>query len=172
MSNFFLPISTIAFSCFFLIFSLSLPKATEGIGPGGWPTVILTLMLVLGVVLFIRVYKEEKKKKALAAEFPQPCGAEQVKGEASTELAHPYRHWLVAGIIFAYLFIIQYVGMMLTTPFFIIAMGKTLGLRGWVKLTIIALLFTTFIIGLFGIVLTLSLPQGVGIFRTFSSLFY
>ena len=172
ISNYVLPIGTMVFSCFFLIFSLALPRANEGIGPGGWPTAVLSLMFILGGALLIRVHKDEKKKSE-AAELPSSCGSDKTeKQDVSTENCRPHRHWVVAGVIFLYFFTMQYLGMMIVTPIFIIVMALVLGMRNWIAILMTALLSTAVFIALFANVLSLSLPRGMGIFRSFSSIFY
>lgn len=54
--NYILSVTAILFALFFLFFSAQLPPAHSpgDIGPGGWPSTILVLMLVLGVVLLVK----------------------------------------------------------------------------------------------------------------------
>lgn len=168
-TNLIFSITTVLFAGFFLIYSWALPRSVENLGPGGWPTMVLLLMFCLAIVLCVKTFREERRKKSLETK-----GAEQQAGEeeADLEQCYPYRHWLVAGIILVYLFITQYIGMLIATPIFIFVTAMVLGMRNWVKLIVISLLCTIFIVGLFAIALSLSLPQGMGIFREFNMLFY
>jgi hypothetical protein len=157
------PVISILFSLFFLILALLLPDSPTGIGPGGWPSVILGLMLTLSVILLYKTImsqKQENNSKEVTAEQEHPVPS------------HSYRHWLVFGLSFLYFFLMQYIGFILATPIYIIVTARILGMQVWLKLIIIALLSSALITYLFAIMLMLPLPRGMGIFRTFSLLFY
>ena len=169
MSNFVLPIATIIFAGYFLFVSMQLPKAQEGIGPGGWPSAILIFMLILGVILLVQVYQQEKgKTKGTASEQKE---TKEMENEDATVVVYPYRHWIVFGIMVVYFFLMQYLGMSIVTPFFILAMGRTLGLRNLGRLALFSII-TTVVTILLSNILIIPLPRGVGMFREFNSMLY
>lgn len=164
MSNpFIFPILSTLFSLFFLIMALLLPKTPQGIGPGGWPSVILGLMLILSLLLLIKTYRSH-----------QQVGADQeVKEEQGEHVtSRSYRHWLVLGISVLYFFLMPYIGFVVATPLYLIAVARLLGMTGWLKIICLSIICSAFFIYLFAITLMLPLPRGLGLFRTLSLLLY
>ena len=161
MANIRLSIMTIVFSCFFLIFSLALPpsRTTEGIGPGGWPTTILVLMLILGILLLIKGIRERNQSTA------------QEKKDSAPEV-HPFRHWVITGITALFILCIPIFGFVITLPLFLVTVALILGMKRKVSAISFSLISSALFIYLFTHVFQVPLPRGTGIFRSFSLLFY
>lgn len=166
-------IATILFSVFFLIFSLQLPiKTGTSFGPGFWPTIILVAMLGLGILGFVIGYRAQKaiqsKTESIANENTVDKDDNFNKKEELKKWLDSYRHWAVMVIIILYFLVMEQVGIAIITPIFIFAMGKTLGAHNNFRLVLISLLFTIFIVFLFNRLLSVPLPVGTGVFRTFN----
>jgi len=94
-----------------------------------------------------------------------------MENEDATVVVYPYRQLIVFGIMVVYFFLMQYLGMSIVTPFFILAMGRTLGLRNLGRLALFSII-TTVVIILLSNILIIPLPRGVGMFREFNSMLY
>lgn len=164
--NVILAVVTVIFSSFFLVFSLALPKAERGVGAGFWPTTVLFIMLFLGIFLLVKelVYNKSLVRKQEKRE---------VKEQQSKESPlHPFRHWLVAGIMVLAFMAVPYFGFIFTIPVFILAMAKVLGRKKWLEVIVMALLLDIFFVGLCSGLLALELPRGIGLFREISYLIF
>lgn len=164
---------TILFSVFFLIFSLQLSFKTDtSFGPGFWPTIILVSMLGLGILGFVIEYRAQK---AIQSETEPTAKENKVNKdydinnkEESKKWLDSNRHWAIMGILILYFLVMEQVGLAIITPFFIFTMAKTLGAQNNYKLVSISLLFTIFVVLLFNRLLSVPLPVGTGVFRTFN----
>lgn len=168
---------TILFSIFFLIFSLQLPPSPNPItlGPGFWPTTILVMMLIMGVALFVRTWLEQAKVKANKVSKEEKSiieQSEEVEEEFSSEIVHKTRYLQIFSILIISLLLMKYLGYIITTILFIIAIAYIIGIKKWINVIITSVIGTAALTYLFAILLNITLPRGIGIFRSFTSLFY
>lgn len=169
-SNFVLSIATIIFSIFFLVYSAQLPAGRPGattLGPAAWPAIVLTIMLIMGIALLIQSYRQRKlsREEVLTEE-------EKLEQEFQAEIAYPRRHWVVLGIIILYLSVMSSAGFIVATLLFIFFGSYVLGLKKWVYASLTSVISTTAIVFLFGKLLAVPFPRGVGLLRELSFLFY
>jgi hypothetical protein len=163
LANLILPVAAILFSVFFFISSLSLPGASSGMGPAGWPRIILSLMFLLGVILLIKELRILKSKKPADGEKGPVSAAEDSK---------PYscRHWLAVGVIILLTLTVKLIGFPLAAMLFIAAMALVLGMRSWKIILCVTVIAGVALSLLFMNVLSLPLPEGAGVFEKLSGL--
>lgn len=133
--------------------ALLLPKTSQSIGPGGWPSVILGLMLILSLLLLIKTYRSHQQVNA-----DQEVEAEQEEHVTSCS----YRHWLVFWISVLYFFLMPYIGFVVATPLYLMAVTRLLGMTGWLKIICLSIICSAFFIYLFAITLMLRFPEEQG----------
>jgi len=133
-------------------------KAIEKIGPEFWPRIVLICLFVLALFVFITdlvkrknetdtdvvVYNDVAKKRLLLGGF----------------------------LIFSYIILMAFAGFAVLTPlfmaFFMVTLGET---RKWF-IALSSVVFTAVVIIIFSGFFYLAIPRGVGIFRSFSLIFY
>ncbi len=132
------------------------------VGPEFWPRGILFLMIVLsGIVLAKQIAGFLKSRKAQTSE----------KSITQTE-SDPYRLFLVIVVSFGYAFCMGILGFLISTILFQLIFLYLLKVKRLVSIVFVTLVNTAMLYLLFIRVLNMLLPAGVGIFRTFSLLFY
>jgi hypothetical protein len=165
-----LSIGTIIFASFFLVMSLQF-EARESvvINPGAWPLFLTSMMLLLGIVLTIRNFRNQNNhttsRKKLVEEENQV-----IQGE--DELIYPRNLIFLMATLTIYITILGYLGFILSTILVIMVVTGLFGMNKWINRVVTSILSTAGFIVLFPILLRLPFPRGEGIFRTFSSLFY
>lgn len=181
-ANLVFSIITIIFSLFFLYHALQLPpsRSPASLGPAFWPTAVLIVMLIMGVLLLIRTLVEMRQSKsaahAVAEENPaaelEELGVnvpEEEEVKPSKEFRH--RQWVMVALLMVYFLIMNHVGFLVSTILFLAASTWLLGLRRIIPLALTSVLSSFVIIYLFSTILSVPLPRGVGVFRTISQLF-
>jgi len=130
------------------------------LGPGFWPKLILICMMVLSVWIAV---------DALLAR-------EKSAGEKSSEVVknagNRIRFFLALIMIIAYFFLMNIIGFIALTPFFLIAFMILLGEKSWFWMIGLSIGMTIIIVLAFTQAMYVPLPRGVGIFHDFSVLFY
>ena len=160
LANLILPVAAILFSVVFFLVSLSLPGVNTGMGPGGWPRIILSLMFLLGIILLIKELRLFRKAQ----------GAEKETVEEEKSTPYSFRHWLAVGVIILLTLTIKQIGFPLAAMLFIAVMALVLGMRSWKIILSVSLIAAVAISILFMKVLFLPLPEGVGVFEKLSNL--
>lgn len=172
-SNIVLGVITILFSVFFLIYTLQIPEARSSsiIGPAGWPTIILTFMLIMGILQIVKSVRETKKvtnkseeDTSLNEELPQVEGKDNEKVSGS--------HWYVLAAIALYILLLPIVGFLVVTPILFLFLAWLFGMRKKIHLISTTLVSYIIFILLFIYALNIPFPRGIGIFRTISFWIY
>lgn len=127
-------------------------------GPGFWPRIVLISLLVLTTFLLIRNITQWRTRR----------------GQEPAEEKDLSVQKLILSLVvaFAYFFIMKFTGFILGTLVF---QGLFLFVQGVRKIKVLIgtpLFLTTILFILFIKIMYLPLPRGMGIFRTFSLLFY
>jgi hypothetical protein len=130
------------------------------LGPGFWPKFILICMMILSFLVAIDAFRAKKKS---AGEKPP----EVAKSEGSR-----IRFLSALVLIIAYFFLLNIVGFIALTPFFLIAFMVLLGEKSWPWMIGLSIGMTVLIVLAFTQAMYVPLPRGVGIFHDFSVLFY
>lgn len=129
-----------------------LEAALQGdvIGPAFFPTILTVLGLVLGVLLFVQGRSREPK-------------------EASDGGASDITALAPAGLLLAYVLVLESLGFPIATAAFLIVAFRYLGHPSWIGATGYAIAITAAVFALFQYVLDLKLPLGMlsNLFRSF-----
>jgi hypothetical protein len=128
------------------------------LGPGFWPKFILISMMILSFLVAIDAFRARKKSTK--------------EKEAVKSAGSRIRFFSALILIIAYFFLMNIVGFIALTPFFLIAFMILLGEKSWSWMIILSVGMTILIILAFTQAMYVPLPRGVGIFHDFSVLFY
>jgi putative tricarboxylic transport membrane protein len=130
------------------------------LGPGFWPKFILICMMILSILIAVDAFRTRKKSA----------------GEKSSEVAKTggsrIRFFSALILIIAYFFLLNIVGFVALTPFFLVAFMILLGEKSWPWMIGLSIGMTVIILLAFTQAMYVPLPRGVGIFHNFSVLFY
>lgn len=130
------------------------------LGPGFWPKFILIAMMILSLLVAVDAFRARKKS------------AGEKQSDAVTSAGSRIRFFSALILIIAYLILINIIGFVALTPFFLIAFMILLGEKSWLWMIILSVGMTILIILAFTQAMYVPLPRGVGIFHDFSVLFY
>jgi len=131
-----------------------LPAATGyKVGDDLWPKIVLVGLLIMLVSSLVFGWK---KQAEVRVREPNASGI---------------RCLVIISMSLVYAYILQYVGFLVLTPFFIGAFACILGLRKILPLAGLSVLLTAFFFFVFRIVLSVPLPLGLWYFKKFSLLF-
>lgn len=171
--NWIIGVITIAFPILFLPYALKFPAArTAGLlGPGFWPTAILSLMFILSVMLLVQTYKnkvEKNKKDEVMADKSEKMEKEFFE----SKIVYPNRYLIIILLLLLYALFINYVGFLIATPLLILSSAWVLGMRRWTHLVLMTVVSSIVVIYVFAIFLEIPLPRGFGVFRNISLWFY
>ncbi|WP_404332607.1 tripartite tricarboxylate transporter TctB family protein [Mesobacillus maritimus] len=163
----YISIVMIAFSLFFLVMSFQIEnRAGDLIAPGSWPAALMIIMLVLSIVLFIKTFSNKRNLVKTANEEAEDLANEE------ENLVYPKKFFFLLGALIGYTLLLEYVGFIIDTVVFIFVLSLIFGIKNWTRGLLTGLLATAGAVVLFPILLNTPFPRGVGIFSTFSLLFY
>ena len=130
-----------------------------------WPRIILSALFLLSFILTFRgicKLKITKTNEALPNESSTDFDADIVWGKM-----------IGVGIVYVgYIFLLPWLGFVLTTPFFIILIMKILGENKSVRIISVALITSTTFVLLFGKIIGIDLPRGISFLKKLSRLIY
>ena len=156
--EFVIPILLIALSIFLFINTSTFQFTTyEKASPRMWPRGILILLVLTSLILVGKLLFERSKE-----------GAERERTEPKIKTGMMVKGILV---LFLYMFLMQYLGYILSTLFFTAAAMLMLGNRNKLQLFVVPTLTTAFIFAVFTHAMYISMPKGVWVFRAFSLMF-
>ena len=157
----------VAFFLFMFIDSLKLHEVRRfgELGSGFWPSLILSLGILLGAVLLIsNLIKYSKERKE---------GQVPLSSETMTD---PRRRKRKIGLsillLFIYILIMPLIGFVLSTLLYVAGFIFVLEERRRLVLALSPVLVTALVILIFSKFITIPFPRGLGIFAAFSRLFY
>lgn len=128
------------------------------LGPSYWPKFLLILLMGLSVGVAIDAFRERKKSE----------GKESILRLDKGRL----KFFIAIVFIALYFILLQIVGFILLTPFFLIAFMYLLGERKKIWMISVSFGITFLIIYVFTKAMYVPLPRGIGIFLDLSHLFY
>lgn len=177
-----LSVVTIVFSIVFLIYANTLPEGRPGSGtwgPGSWPALMLSLLLIMGIMLLLKTVINRKKEQTEdqtadneLAEI-ESTKAENVETEIlEPDVVYPRRYWIIFGLMILYTLLMGYLGFALSTLLFILFATKVMGMQKWLSSLLTTVIGTAAIIFIFANLLAVPLPRGIGLFRELSFLIY
>jgi putative tricarboxylic transport membrane protein len=130
------------------------------LGPGFWPKFILIVMMILSLWIAVDAFRTRRK----------------TAGEKSSEVVKTagsrIRFFSALILIIAYFFLMNVIGFIALTPFFLIAFMILLGEKSWPWTIGLSIGMTILIVLAFTQAMYVPLPRGIGIFHDFSVLFY
>ncbi len=129
------------------------------LGPAYWPKFLLICMMALSLLVAVDAFRERKKKSS-------------EKEETSKVDSGKVRFLFAIGFIVLYLILMQKLGFILLTPFFMIAFMYLLGERNKIWIFSVSIGITVIIVFAFTKAMYVPLPRGQGIFLKFSQFFY
>jgi len=132
----------------------------DKLGPGFWPKFILICMMILSFLVAVDAFRA-RKKLSKEKEF-----------EAVKSVGSRIRFFSALILIIAYFILMNVIGFIALTPFFLVAFMILLGEKSWPWMIILSVGMTIVIILAFTQAMYVPLPRGVGIFHDLSVLFY
>lgn len=156
--EFIIPIILIALSIYLYLNTYTFKFSTyQKANPQMWPRGILVLLILISLILI---------GKMLFSKSHEGAEEEKLKPEVrwSSMLGGVF-------ILFLYLFLMQYLGYIISTLLFTFCAMLMLRNRSKFQLFVVPIVITTFIFIVFTYGMYIPLPKGVGIFRDFSLLF-
>jgi putative tricarboxylic transport membrane protein len=135
------------------------------VGSGFWPLLSLGVAALLSLAWLITNLRKYSRVKQETVEEPASENAAEVWNRRKKV------GWSLV-CLFCYIFIIPWIGFLLSTMLFILVFILALDERRKSVLIISPPLITAVIIIVFAKFITIPLPKGVGIFAEFSRLFY
>lgn len=167
-----LSVSTIIFAAFFLTVSLQIESRGDStIGPSSWPSALMAMMLVLGILLTFNVFRKNNKHNS-TSEDENLVTEEKIVTDDEEELVYPSKFYYMLLLLIVYIICLYFIGFILSTLILITTATLLFGMKKWRNRLITAIASTAGFIVLFPILLSLPFPRGVGIFREISLLFY
>ncbi|MDW0111151.1 tripartite tricarboxylate transporter TctB family protein [Sporosarcina aquimarina] len=164
---------TILFSVFFLIVASGIPEArrAESVGPGEWPVIVLSFMLVMGSLLIITSIWKQKKGIDLELATDEFTN-EDIQDFKKNKNVVNGAQWYIVLLIAGYILLLPIVGFLVVTPILFILLAWLLGLRKKILLIGFTIVSTGIFVVLFIYLLNIPFPRGIGIFRSMSFLVY
>ncbi len=104
------------------------------LGPGYWPKFILIIMMVLSVWIAVDAFRARKK------------AAGDKSGAGAKSVASRIRFFVALTLIIAYLVLLNVVGFIALTPFFLIAFMILLGEKSWPWMIVLSIGMTILIV--------------------------
>lgn len=155
---------TTFFSLLFIImtFQFSASNSINKIGPRFWPMMVLTIMLVLSIILIVKTkvqsytddeYTPEKENKTVRL-FRLPIIL------------------IISLIVAVYIALLNVIGFLLSTLLFTYPVALLLGMKKKLSAFFLSVIATAAFIAIFGGLLNIPLPRGIGVFREMSFYFY
>ncbi len=154
-SFFSLALFLISVGLFWRTFSFETMAGYEVLGPGWWPRLLLAAMAVLSAGLFVGRLRWLRRG-----------------GERQEETVATGRLLGLTAACFGYAVLMPYLGFLVSTPLFLLAVLLLFGTPRGRVLALLPLGITVLLLVIFVKVLYISLPRGVGPFLYFSRLFY
>ena len=162
--NYIFSIITVFISIFFIImsFQFSASNSINKIGPRIWPLTTLIIMLVLSILLVVKTYFQANANDTSSSNDEK----EEVK-----LLKNPII-FIIASIVGIYILLLNIVGFIIATIIFVYPASILLGMKRKIYAIFLTIISTIIFVSVFGLLLNIPLPRGLGIFREISFYFY
>ena len=152
-ADFFTGIGLVVFSAtMFSIAGKMAKPASYGLGPGGYPMLVAGVLIVLGTILGIQGWLGMRRLSASKTDD----GAPKKNILTFTELRGIA---LLAISFWAYVFIVKYMGYLITTPVFLFLFLFQYGGRKWLSMVLISIISTFVTWALFVYAFRIYLPD-------------
>ena len=143
-ADFLIGIGIAVFGAVVVILSRTLPTAPLGLGSRGYPTFVAILMIILGIGLALPIVLRGEVKL-------QFSGLKDKRAAAKIAAC--------AVMTFAYVYLLNFFGFMLLTPFFLFALMMLFEYRKYIPAAVVSILMTASVYFLFTRVFYVFLPK-------------
>jgi hypothetical protein len=155
-ADFFTGIGIVIFSAaMFAVAGRMSPPASFGLGPGGYPMLVTGVLTALGIILAIQGWLQMRRAaQGEAVREKDSAGAKklfiprELRGVAILALSF----WL-------YVFLIRYLGYLITTPIFLFLFLLQYGDRKWLRMILVSVITTVASWALFVYAFRIFLPD-------------
>jgi len=130
------------------------------LGPGFWPKLILIVMMILSLWTAVDALLARKRS------------SREKEPEVNQATGNRIRFFSALILIIAYFFLMNIIGFITLTPFFLVAFMILLGEKSWPWMIGLSIGMTILIVLAFTQAMYVPLPRGIGIFHKFSVIFY
>lgn len=147
----------LAISAIMLIFTFQFEglNISTGGGPAFWPQILLSLIIILELLVIAFTYKKYKKG--------------ELKKEKGEGTIYPQNLYMSIASLTLYIILMKYIGFLISSTIFMIFMMYILKVK--LKTNIIVSLLSGYVITfVFGNLLMVPLPRGMGVFRAIGSM--
>ena len=143
-ADFFSGIGIAIFAAVFFIMAGTYPEADGyGLGPGGFPRIVTGTMFILGVLLSLNSFVVARRG---------------VKEDVRVTVPELLNMLLLAAAFLGYIFVIQYLGYIITTIIFLFLFMYLYGDRKWKRMALVTVVGTAATYALFKYVFLIYLP--------------
>ncbi|MEW6672288.1 MAG: tripartite tricarboxylate transporter TctB family protein [Thermodesulfobacteriota bacterium] len=148
----------VAFFYYYSTRDLPPPSVTEKLGASFFPILLTITLAVLSILLLISSLRARNSSDGKAA----IAGGDRLEEDAfaAGEISYPFLFGTM-GLSVLYVALLNAIGYIVSTPLFILAMVRLLGLKQWSKGIAISIVLTAVLYLLFGKALGVPLPAGV-----------
>jgi putative tricarboxylic transport membrane protein len=162
----------VVFAAVFFVLAMQItpPRVDTPLVGSFWPGLALAILFVCSSIEMIRLLRQTKAEREAkaAANEKKTMALHETMGEEEN------RNLLIFGgfISFLYIFLVYYIGFMVTTPVFMAIYMYVNGYRNKVMLVVAPILAIAVFLLLFVVATYIPLPRGIGIFKEISLLVY
>ena len=159
----------VSFFLFMLLDSLKLHEVRRfgEMGSGFWPTLILSMAILLSALLLISSFLKSRKKKGKKEPESSP---------SSEEIAIRKRQGKIvafcATVTLVYIFVMQGIGFALATLLYVLVFILVLGERRKWVLIVSPVVVTALVLVIFSKFIAIPFPKGIGFFADLSRLLF
>lgn len=146
-ADFLISLAVIAISIIFIVSAAGLPTKEQGIGPGEYPTVVSSILLVLGVYQLIKCVVVVRGIPLI--DF------------ASLDRPGLVRFFIMVVVTYVFYKLLRIVGFPILAPIYLFFTIMFFGYKNKVKAAVLSIVFTTTIYLLFTKVFLVMLPAGI-----------
>lgn len=139
-------IGTIIFAIVIFITANQMPESTTGLGAGGFPKFIAIGLGIMGFMLALKSFYKIK------------LGDRDKQKVTLKELLNVAKLVVAVGL---YIFVVRYVGFLITTPIFFFLFMFIYGERKWKQMVIVSVIFGVALYVIFEKIFQVMLPSGI-----------
>jgi hypothetical protein len=154
-ADFFTGVGIVIFSAaMFAVAGRMSPPASFGLGPGGYPMLVTGVLVALGTILAIQGWLEIRRAARAGSSAPGTVPKKNlfVPRELRNIAILALSFWL-------YVFLIKYLGYLITTPIFLFLFLLQYGDRKWLRMILVSVITTAASWALFVYVFRIFLPD-------------
>ncbi len=140
-------------------------------GPAFWPRTILLVIVGVGFINLWLIYNRSKNSDESTTAETERSVSELGLDTFSNTTENQRQYFAAVVLSIGYIAVLQPIGFLVSTPFYLFALSWVLGYKSPVKLTAFSLGVALVMFLAFGNVFNIALPYGDGVFRQISIFF-